>query len=84
MKFKYSSFIIIGILISFLFVSCGKSKRKVVFDTKPVSIKNSIHLPVPIQPYLPSSAEQDLPAKVGKLKPITTSSETKMPSKAEA
>jgi microcin C transport system substrate-binding protein len=56
MKLKYTSFIIIGILISFLFVSCGKSKRKVVFDTKPVSIKKF---------DTPPGADPTVPAALG-------------------
>ncbi|RPI18356.1 MAG: ABC transporter substrate-binding protein [Ignavibacteriae bacterium] len=39
MKFKYISFLLVIVLLSAAFSSCGKSKRKVIFDTKPVSIK---------------------------------------------
>jgi len=39
MKFKYITFLLLALFTITLFNGCGRSKRKVVFDTKPVSIK---------------------------------------------
>jgi microcin C transport system substrate-binding protein len=39
MKFKYITFLLLALFTITLFNGCGRSKRKIVFDTKPVSIK---------------------------------------------
>jgi microcin C transport system substrate-binding protein len=39
MKFKYITFLLIALFTLTLINGCSRSKRKVVFDTKPVSIK---------------------------------------------
>jgi hypothetical protein len=39
MRFKLFTFLLIALFAVTIFDGCGKSKRKMVFDTKPVSIK---------------------------------------------
>jgi len=84
MKFKYITYLLIALFTITLFNGCGKSKRKIVFDTKPVSIKN-FDTPPGADPSVPADqAAQVLRVKAGKQKPITAFSAVKMLSKAEA
>jgi microcin C transport system substrate-binding protein len=56
MKYKYFAYLLIVLFTVALFSNCGKSKRKVVFDTKPVSIKTF---------DTPPGADPTVPAELG-------------------
>jgi len=56
MKYKYILYLLLAVFTITSFSSCGKSKRKVVFDTKPVSIKKF---------DTPPGADPTVPAELG-------------------
>lgn len=56
MKFKYITYLLIALFTLTILDGCGKSKRKVVFDTKPVSIKKF---------DTPPGADPSVPAELG-------------------